>query len=196
MPCESQFDRCVSGAEITLPERAIVESVAGKVLENIERTEHLVSLVPANRLEWRPDFASNLPEVSDLGHVLGHLLDCLSGFCAAFYAAFPVELADFVELRSIAVNQSYAPEEARGKMRVYAAHMERGFQRCTDVDLARRIQTVFAPEGETLLAILLGNLEHLINHKYQLFLYLKLSGARVTSQDIYRWRGTPETGSS
>jgi hypothetical protein len=51
---------------------------------------------------------------------------------------------------------------------------------------------VFVPEGEPLLTILLGNLEHLVNHKYQLFFHLKLAGVPVTSRDIYKWRGAPD----
>lgn len=178
-----------------MSERAIVDSMKEKVLETVERTEHLVSLVPANCLEWRPELPSNLPKGNDLGHVLGHLLDCLSGFCAAFYAAFPAELADLVELRSIPVNESCRPEEAERKIKLYAAHIARGFQCCRDADLPRRLQTVFVPEGETLMTILLGNLEHLINHKYQLFLYLKLAGLPVNSRDIYKWRGGPRADS-
>ena len=49
--------------------------------------------------------------------------------------------------------------------------------------------TVFVPEGETLMTLLLGNLEHLLNHKYQVFLYLKLAGVAVGSRDVYRFRG-------
>jgi hypothetical protein len=180
---------------MTLPERAIVLSVKEKVLETIERTDHLVSLVPANRLEWRPEVPPNQPPASDLGHLVGHLLDCMAGFCAAFYAAFPSELADFLEFRSMSVNQSYSPEKARTNTKLYAGLIERGFGCCTDADLARKIQTVFVPQGETLLTILLGNLEHLVNHKYQLFFHLKLAGVHVNSQDIYKWRGAPEQAS-
>jgi len=177
-----------------LPERAIVESIAEKVREAIERTEHLVSLVPVERLEWRPDLPSHLPLANDLGHTLGHLLDCLSGFCAVFHVAFPVELANFAELRLLSVNQFCSAEEAGRGIKRYAAHIERGFRRCSDADLARRIPTVFVPEGEMLVTLLLGNLEHLLNHKYQLFLYLKLAGVAVGSPDLYRFRGAPGSG--
>jgi hypothetical protein len=180
---------------MTLPERVLVLSMKDKVLESIERTDHLVSLVPADRLQWRPEVPANQPPASDLGHVVGHLLDCMAGFCAAFHAAFPVELADFLEFRSTTVNQSCSPEKARPSIKVYAGLIERGFGCCTDADLARKIQTVFVPEGETLLTILLGNLEHLVNHKYQLFFHLKLAGVAVTSSDIYKWRGAPDQGS-
>ncbi len=175
-----------------MPERVLVLSVKDKVLESIERTDHLVSLVPVERLDWRPEVPPGQPSVSDLGHILGHLLDCLAGFCAAFYAAFPSELADFLELRSLTVNQSCSPEKARPSIKLYAGLIERGFGSCVDADLARKIPTVFVPDGETLLTILLGNLEHLVNHKYQLFFHLKLAGVPVTSRDIYKWRGAPD----
>jgi hypothetical protein len=172
-----------------LPERVIVGAIAEKVFEAVERTEHLASLVPADRLEWRPDLPSHLPAANDLGHALGHLLDCLSGFCAVFQVAFPTELADFAKLRSLPVNQFCTAEEARRSIQMYAGHIERGFRCCSDVDLGRRIATVFVPEGETLMTLLLGNLEHLLNHKYQVFLYLKLAGVAVGSRDVYRFRG-------
>jgi hypothetical protein len=177
-------------------DRSITESVAEKVFEAIERTQHLVSLVPAERLRWRPDLPTHLPPANDLGHTLGHLLDCLAGFCAAFHRAFPAELADFAELRSLPVNQFCSPQEARGSIQRYALHIERGFRCCSDADLARRIPTVFVPAGEPLATVLLGNLEHLLNHKYQLFLYLKLAGVGVTSRDIYKLRGSPGSLSS
>jgi len=47
---------------------------------------------------------------------------------------------------------------------------------------------VFVAEGETVLTLLLGNLEHLINHKHQLFLYLKLAGVSASTPDLYQFR--------
>jgi hypothetical protein len=204
-----------------LPERVLVESVREKVFEGIERTQHLISLVPADRLAWHPELrAPELPtpewtEASpavspaqsptaakppmDLGHILGHLLDCLAGFCAVFYAAFPQELADFAKLRDYKGNRAcsleaekgsttFSPETTSESIDFLAAAIHRGFQRCIDADLSRRIPTVFVPEGETLLTLLLGNFEHLTNHKYQLFLHLKLAGVPVTSRDLYQFR--------
>jgi DinB superfamily len=175
-----------------MAERILASSLAEKVMETIERTEHLVSLVPVRFLDWRPEFPLKAPEAGDLGHLLGHLLDCLAGFCAALYRAFPAQLADFQELRSETVNESCSAEQALKRIERYRTQIQRGFQYCSDEDLSRTIPTVFVPEGETLLTIFLGNLEHLINHKYQLFLHLKLAGVRVESRDIYRWRGVLE----
>jgi DinB superfamily len=177
-----------------MAERALVQSLEAKVLETVERTEHLVSLVPADRLSWRPDLPAGLPAMNDIGHLLGHLLDTLSGFCAVLHAAFPEELAELTELRSMKVNQFCEPSEVLEKTKVYEAAIRWGFQVCEDTALARRVKTVFVPEGETLMTLLLGNLEHLINHKYQLFFYLRLAGLPVSSRDLYRWRGESEPG--
>jgi hypothetical protein len=51
------------------------------------------------------------------------------------------------------------------------------------------VATVFVERGEPLLTLLLGNLEHLINHKHQLFTYLKQMGVDVNTRDLYRFRG-------
>ena len=71
---------------------------------------------------------------------------------------------------------------------IYSAHIEEGFALLTDDDLARRVPTVFVAQGESVLTLLLGNLEHLINHKHQLFNYLKQMGVPVATPDLYRFR--------
>ena len=78
--------------------------------------------------------------------------------------------------------------EARDGLALYQKHIDAGFAVLEDIDLARRIPTAFVKSGELVLTLLLGNLEHLINHKHQLFMYLKLMGANVASQDLYRFR--------
>jgi hypothetical protein len=178
-----------------MPEQAIAESVSDKILEAIERTGHLVKLVPADRLAWRPEAEAAVPAAMagpaamDLGHLLGHLLSCLAGFCAALYAAFPMDLSGMEELRGLTVDHSCGAEETLERMKVYSRQIAEGLALCTEEDLGRRIRTVFVPEGETLLTILLGNLEHLTNHKYQLFFYLKMLGVDVGTRDLYRLRG-------
>jgi hypothetical protein len=170
-------------------EQAIVPSLQEKVMEAIERVEHLISRVPADRIAWKAPMPANVTQANDLGHTLGHLLDCMAGFCAVFRVAFPAEFADFDKLREARLNGSWSPEEASKGVRMFARYIARGFERCSDADLARKIPTIFVPEGASVLTLLLGNLEHLHNHKYQLFLYLKLAGVEVSSRDVYRFRG-------
>jgi len=173
-------------------ERVITESLHCKIQEAIDRTAHLVSLVPAPESGFHPRAAAS-PEIrfTDLAHLLGHLLDCTSGICAALRAAFPSKLAHFDKLRCDQVNHGCEPAEALLRIAAYSTHISHGFSICTDSDLARKIPTVFVPQGETLATLLLGNLEHLLNHKAQLFFYLKLLGVHVGTADLYALRADP-----
>lgn len=169
---------------------ALPRLILEKVREQVERTGHLLSRLPPDSLDWRPQPAvANAPEVRRMGDLLGHILDCLAGFCAALYALHPDRLSHFARLRDLPVNHRCSIDEARERIQVYMKHIEEGFALLTNEELNQRIPTVFVPEGEAVLTILLGNLEHLINHKFQLFFYLKMLGVPVTTQDLYRMRG-------
>jgi hypothetical protein len=156
-----------------------------KFREQVERLDHLLGRIPADALPWQPPFEHALR----LELLLGHLLECLAGVCATLYAAHPEALPHFTRLRTLPVNHACAIAEARSRIREYHQHIEEGFGHLSDADLARRIPTVFVPAGEAILTLLLGNLEHVTNHKYQLFVYLKMLGVPVSTADLYAWRG-------
>jgi hypothetical protein len=165
-------------------QRTLCTSLLAKIHEQFERTCHLIDLVPAGRMDWAPPIPDSWPS----GLLLGHFLDCAAGFCAVLVAFEPQRLAHFAPLRELPVNHTCSPTEAVNRMIIYRTHVDEGFARLTDADLGRQLPTVFVKQGETLLTLLLGNLEHLINHKHQLFTYLKLLGVGVTSQDLYHFR--------
>ncbi|MEK6285465.1 MAG: hypothetical protein AABO57_06975 [Acidobacteriota bacterium] len=154
-----------------------------KLEEQIERAEHLITLIPGDKLEWKPQ--ADALRVCDL---LGHLLECMAGFCATLYAVDPERLSHFDRLRDLPVNHCCGLEEATERLRDYGLHIREGFGFLDDDDLARRVPTGFVPAGEAVMTVLLGNLEHFINHKYQLFFYLKLLGVGVSTGDLYRVR--------
>jgi hypothetical protein len=172
--------------ESELRTRTLTDSLRDKVLETMERTEHLIQMAPDGGLGWSPAIPSGGSQAMDLGHLLGHVLSCAAGFCAALFAAFPERLNWMEELRVLRVDHFCKRNEALERMRSYRAAIERGFECCHDEDLGRRVRTVFVPTGESLLTVLLGNLEHLISHKYQLFFYLKMLGIEVATKDLYR----------
>jgi hypothetical protein len=173
----------MSGSQILPP------LILAKLREQVERTEHLLSRIPVSQMGWQPTWPTAGPSQGmPLSRLLGHLLGCLAGFCAALYAAYSEHLAHFNRLRALPVNHHCGIDEARQRMRDYMIHIEEGFALLTDEDLARPLPTVFVPEGEALLTLLLGNLEHFINHKYQLFSYLKMLGVRLSTHDLYVWR--------
>jgi DinB superfamily len=164
--------------------RNLTPLILAKLEEQVERAERLIALVPSDKIEWRP-----LPDSLRVCDLLGHLLECLAGFCATLYPLDSVRLAHFTRLREQPVNHCCGIEEARERMRDYSRHIREGFALITNADLARGVPTVFVPDGEAALTILLGNLEHFINHKYQLFFYLKLLGVPVSTGDLYHLRG-------
>jgi len=164
--------------------RTLCTSLWAKIHEQFERTCHLIDLLPPGHMDWAPPIPDSWPS----GLLLGHFLDCAAGFCAVLVAFEPQRLAHFAELRELPVNHRCSPIEAVHRMTIYSARVEEGFAQLTDADLGRQLPTLFVTQGETLLTLLLGNLEHLINHKHQLFTYLKLSGVLVTSQDLYHFR--------
>src|ERR1700690_641247 len=130
-----------------MPDAPLRDALLEKIREQIERATHLISLVPAAQQNWTPS-----PGAWTTRELINHLLDCISGFCAVLAAAEPERLVHFAKLREIPAT-----------IESYLAHIEEGFALLTDGDLARRIPTVFVPQGETVLTLLLGNLEHLIN---------------------------------
>ncbi len=162
----------------------ITESVHAKLREQIELSQKMIERLPDD-LEWRPQIPQR---AMDVGHLLGHLLECLSGFCAVFYTAYPEQMAHVAALKELPVNHLCSKDEALQRIDEYKARIAEGFTVCRDEDLARRIPSVFVPQGETLMTLLLGNVEHFINHKYQLFFYLKSMGIPVATRDLYRFR--------
>ncbi|MEW6127446.1 MAG: DinB family protein [Acidobacteriota bacterium] len=162
----------------------LIDALRDKTLEQIERLDSLIVKIPDDKPEWQP-VDSTLP----LTDLLGHLLECLAGFCAVLYALRPRQLSHFPHLRALPVNQPRKATDARQLMEIYRQHLEQGFALLTDDDLSIKVSTVFVPAGESVLTLLLGNLEHLLNHKYQLFFYLKMLGVAVASQDLYQFRG-------
>lgn|SRR5688500_4096032 len=170
--------------------RVLPPLILSKLHEQVERTECLLAQIPADQMDWRPEWPTPGPSQGvPVSRLLGHLLTCLAGFCAVLYAAHGDRLTHFNRLRELPVNHHCSIDEARQRLRDYMTHIEEGFALLTDADLARQIPTVFAPQGEALLTLLLGNLEHFINHKYQLFSYLKALGVPLGTRDLYVWRG-------
>lgn len=159
-------------------------AIYAKVAEQIERTEHLLELLPADGIDWSPPM-----ERAWTNHrLLEHMLDVLAGFCAVLMAAEPERLAHFETVKAMFPMRGLAYEEMRRRFRELSSYVKEGFSVLNDVTLSRPIPTVFVPEGEPVMTLLLGNLEHLINHKHQLFVHLRLMNIDVSTSDLYQFR--------
>lgn len=119
----------------------------------IERIDHLVGLVPGDKLDWVPPQTNGF----SFSVLLGHLMDCLAGITATLYAAKPDELGRFLELRKFAGNQQVNQTEAQTRLRTFQQNIKDGFSCLSDPDLSRMIPTVFVAQGESLLTLLLNH---------------------------------------
>jgi hypothetical protein len=172
------------GTKNPLGARPLCTALLAKIHEQIDGVTHLTGQLPPDSLDWSPA----IPGAWPVGILLGHLLDCVAGFCAVLNAFEPRALAHFLDLREWPVNHRCTAEEAVRRMATYRAYIDEGFGLLQDADLSRKVPTVFVRQGESLMTLMLGNLEHLVNHKHQLFTCLKLLGVEVTSRDLYRFR--------
>jgi hypothetical protein len=160
-----------------------------KVDEQIETLVHILRQLPAGKLDWAPDMPASIsPRPKSLGNLLGHLLECLAGFVAVLYAVHPDQLGHFQDLKQRPVNHFCTESEALDRIGEYRRYIVEGFERLQDNELARPLRTVFVPEGEAVLTLLLGNLEHLVNHKHEIFVYAKLLGVPLATPDLYHFR--------
>jgi len=161
----------------------LCEVLSSRVQEQVELVDDLIRRLPAEQVDWTPPTGS-----WSTARLLGHLLDCLAGMCAVLYSANPAELEHFLRLRELPVNHCCGRGEARARISQYGRTISEGFSLLTDADLTRSISTLFLPTGETLLSLILGNLEHITNHKHDLFIHLRLAGVPVGTRDLYRFR--------
>ena len=168
---------------------SLTNLMLAKVDEQIERLEHILRQLPAGKLDWAPDMPASIsPRPKSLGDLLGHLLECLAGVVAVLHAVHPDQLGHFQDLKQRPVNHFCTESEALDRIPEYRRCIAQGFERLEDTELARPLRTVFVPDGEPVLALLLGNLEHLMNHKHEIFMYAKLLGVPASTPDLYHFR--------
>jgi hypothetical protein len=121
-PPEPALDKGRRRSELALP--TLVALVLEKIRAQVARTQHLLTLTPREKLGWRPDPPG--PAFS-LGLLLGHLLECLAGFCAVLHAVHGDRLAHFLGLKELRVNHSCGIEEVQERLADYVVHIEEGF---------------------------------------------------------------------
>jgi len=140
----------------------------------------LISLAPANKLDWKPGKGNYMT----LGQLLHHLAMCPGAFVAAVNNAFPPAEAfqKFVEedLKNTKGPDVAGRELSRGWDEARAA-----VSRVSDADFLGK--TVAVPWGPPtpLWRTCLGMADHWVNHKYQLFFYPKLLGLPVNTMTLY-----------
>ena len=165
--------------------RSLCTDLQIKFEHQIERIEHLTGLVPTDKLNWVPPQTNGFTFTV----LLGHMMECIAGVAATLYAARPEELRYLLDLKRLAGNQHVGITVVIEGLHMFQESLKEAFSHLTDQDLAKLIPTVFVSEGESVLTLMLINYEHLASHKYQLFLWLRMAGVKVESQDLYHFSG-------
>lgn len=140
----------------------------------------LISLAPAGKLDWKPAQGDSM----SLGQLLHHLSTCPGGFVMAVNNAFPPS-DTFQKFIQEDLKNSKTPEVA-------GRELSRGWDEAKAALLgvsaaAFQAQMVAVPWGPPmpLWRTCLSMAEHWVNHKYQLFFYLKLLGQPVNTMTLY-----------
>ncbi len=164
---------------------SVIQSFHEKIRAHIRGLRQLLDHVPGEHLAWQPEPRGDGRPFVRLDELLGHHLECLAGFCAVLQRARPERLSHFSLLEKRPRNHRCSLEEARQEISVYQRYIDEGFGLLTDDDLRRELPTVLQVEPRSVSLLLLDNLEHLSNHKYQLFFYLRLLGVPVGTPELY-----------
>lgn len=133
----------------------------------------LFSHVPADKLEWSPAGAKFMP----LGALLRHLAACPGMISVIARNQFP-DAESMKKLIAENDNQRATPQEAQALLQQNLEQAQSDLAALSEEDYKNVIVT--APFATLpMWRMLLAGSEHLLNHKMQLYMYLKLLGRPV-----------------
>jgi uncharacterized damage-inducible protein DinB len=150
------------------------------VMENYRPAEKLISMVPADKLNWKPG-----PTFMSVGQVLCHLSDGFGGgFDMLLSGKWPSmeEMGEGMKLENL---PSCSPQEALDKLEKDKKILREVLDGLSAEDFTNKVVSV--PWGMTAKVerMAISFLEHFTNHKMQLFTYLKLLGLPVNTETLY-----------
>ncbi len=140
----------------------------------------LVSMAPADQLEWRPG-----PTFMSLGQLIYHLSEGLGGALELTESGKWPSMEEMEPSMKLENLPSCGVSEALDRLEKDKAVLRRALDSITEEEYANKVVTV--PWGMTakIERMSLSFLEHFTNHKMQLFTYLKLLGAPVNTGTLY-----------
>ncbi|MBI9073214.1 MAG: DinB family protein [Melioribacteraceae bacterium] len=155
-------------------------------------TEKLMDMVDSDKLDWKPSNENNWMTVAQL-------LKHLSESCGAAFKGFVTGDWGFPEgfdPSTISPEEMMPPAEKMGKVesveeakKLLATDKQLAFDilaECSDDRLENEISKAFWDEAEPVLGYrLLEMVDHIKQHKGQLFYYLKLIGKPVNTGDLW-----------
>lgn len=148
--------------------------------ESIYRpTAKLISMAPAGKLDWKP-----AQDAMSLGQLLHHVSTCPGGLVMAANNAFPPSDA-FQKFVQEDLKNTKTPEIAGRELSRGWDEAKAALAGVSPGDFHGRMVNVPWGPAMPMWRTCLGMAEHWVNHKYQLFFYLKLLGQPVNTMTLY-----------
>lgn len=146
----------------------------------------LIKLTPGDKLDFKP-----MDGLMTVAQVLKHLATCLG---ASLSMALNNSWPDVPEGEMLPpaekMPKSNSVEEALKEIDGDWALLGQEFEKITDGEFnGNKINVPWMPYPMTLLEYMMQAMEHLSNHRMQLFIWLKLSGEKLHTGHLY---GMPE----
>jgi len=140
----------------------------------------LISLAPANQLDWKPDDGNWFTLGQQVWHLAGSF-----GIMGWMAEGCPPPSEEQKRARAEGP-KSMTPEQARTVLAEKRAYVREKLAALSDADYAsKHVDTGFGISG-TIQEALIRAAEHTNNEKMRLFTYLKLLGVPVNTPTLYR----------
>ncbi len=152
------------------------------VMDAYRPAKALISMVPADKLEWRPkaNFMNFGQLVCHLAGGLGGDLRCL--FTGEWPGMIPEQMVEMMKLENL---PSCSAVEALEKLEKDKTVLRDFLDGVSDDEFAlKAVSTPWGMQGK-MERMSIAFLEHFLNHKMQLFIYLKLLGLPVDTGMLY-----------
>lgn len=171
-----------------LSSNSLTTILFSRIDEEVVLALNLIELVPPAAAEWRPDWPSLSASPFTVRRLCAHLCDTLSGVVAVLAKLDAVDPSAAQTLRArVEGGRGATIADSQALLSDIRDFIRKSSSTVGDEALGRTLPTVFTPAGKPAMTLLLTNLAHFTNHKYQLFIYLKALGVPVSSQDLYRF---------
>ena len=168
------------------------ELLESEVEYNYKVTDNLIALVDDNMLDWKPSSGTNWMTTGQLlMHITNACGACFRGFVTGDWG-----LPEGVDVENISPEEMLPPAEKFPTIKSVAEARKlladdkeiavRILSECSEEKLANEIATAPWDKKEMILGYrLLQMISHLIQHKTQLFYYLKLQGKPVNTGHLW-----------
>jgi hypothetical protein len=149
-------------------------------LASFRPAENMLNMIPSDKLDWKP-----APNFMSMGQLIFHLSD---GIGTELRMAInnswpkPEEMSGPPELGKM---PSCNAQEAIARLEKDKATLQEILSNVTEEEFANKIVSVPWGWKSNLERMALDFREHFVNHKMQLFTYLKLLGLPVNTETLY-----------